>query len=135
MRALVLATLICGLGLRAQDKQIKKVPVEPIPMNSGQTMFKAYCAPCHGLRAKGDGPAAVALKKLPPDLTQLASKNNGKFPGGYVAAVLRSSDAAAHGSNEMPVWGPMLRSVSRDSGETQLRVNNIVSYIASLQAQ
>jgi len=135
MRVLLLATLVCVLGMRAQEKQIKKVPLEPTAMNSGQAMYKAYCAPCHGLSGKGDGPAAVALKKSPTDLTQLALKNNGKFPNGYVVAVLRSVENDAHGSNEMPVWGPMLLSVSRDHAETQLRINNIVSYIASLQAQ
>ena len=41
---------------------------------SGKQMFGDYCAPCHGLSGKGDGPAASALKIPPADLTQLAQE-------------------------------------------------------------
>ena len=43
-------------------------------------MFKQYCASCHGLDAKGHGPAVPALKVPPPDLTSLTKNNHGKFP-------------------------------------------------------
>ncbi|MBZ5572099.1 MAG: cytochrome c [Acidobacteriia bacterium] len=45
---------------------------------SGQQMYSAYCAVCHGNDGKGGGPAAEALKVPPPDLTVLARKNGGK---------------------------------------------------------
>lgn len=135
MRTCCYLMLLSALALRAQDKQIKVVPVQPTSMTSGQEMFKTYCATCHGPGGKGDGPAATALKKPPADLTQLARKHDGKFPDAYVASKLRNVEQPVHGSKEMPVWGPLLSSVSRDTAETQLRINNIVAYIGSIQAK
>ncbi len=135
MRFCCFALLLGSLGLQAQEKEIRKVPLQPTSMSSGQEMFKAYCATCHGAGGKGDGPAASALKKTPADLTQLARKHNGAFPEAYVTAKLRAVDQPAHGSKEMPVWGPLLSSVSRDGAEAQLRVANIVAYLVSIQAK
>lgn len=72
---------------------------------AGKTMFNEYCASCHGMDAKGDGPAAPALKRAPPDLTILARQNGGKFPALHVSEVIRGGKATpAHGSKEMPAW-------------------------------
>ena len=35
----------------------------------GQSTYTAKCQACHGPAGKGDGPAAAALPKPPPDLT------------------------------------------------------------------
>jgi len=135
MRTCFSLALLAAFALHAQEKEIKRVPVQPTSMTSGREMFKTYCATCHGPDGKGDGPAAVALKKAPADLTQLARKHNGKFPDAYVVAKLKNVDEPVHGSREMPVWGALLPSVSQNSAETQLRINNIVAYIASIQAK
>lgn len=120
----------------AQDTQIKKVPVTRVPANDGKAMFDNYCAACHGMDGKGDGPAKAALKGTPADLTQLAEKNGGVFPAVHVAQILRGVDRAAHGSKEMPIWGPLLSSVSgSDSQIIQLRISNLTRYIESLQAK
>lgn len=133
MRTILLVTLLGSTFLAAQDKQIKRVPITPTPASSGKEMFGAYCAACHGLDGTGNGPAASALKKAPADLTQLASKNGGKFPAAHVYAVLNEVDSPVHGSKQMPVWGPLLSSVSLSQGEVQLRINNLVNYVESLQ--
>src|SRR5690348_9880341 len=135
MRLCCFAVCLGVLALQAQEKEIRRVPVQPTSMSSGQEMFKTYCATCHGPDGKGNGPAASALKKPPADLTQLARKHNGKFPDAYVAAKLKSVDQPVHGSKEMPVWGPLLSSVSHSEAEAQLRISNIVAYIASIQAK
>ena len=135
MRTCCCLMILAVLALRAQEKEINRVPVQPTSMTSGQEMFKTYCATCHGPDGKGNGPAASALKKPPADLTQLARKHNGKFPDAYVAAKLKSVDQPVHGSREMPVWGPLLSSVSHSEAEAQLRVSNIVAYIGSIQAK
>ena len=134
MRSFLFLALLGGIAF-AQDKEVKRVSVEPTSATSGREMFRTYCATCHGPDGKGDGPAASALKKTPADLTQLARKHNGKFPDAYVAAKLKSVDEPVHGSTEMPVWGPLLSSVSRNPGEAQLRINNLVAYIESIQAK
>jgi mono/diheme cytochrome c family protein len=136
MRLCFCLAILAACALHAQEKAaIKRVPVQPTDMTSGKEMFKTYCATCHGPGGKGDGPAASALKKAPADLTQLTRKHNGKFPDAYVAAKLKNVDEPVHGSREMPVWGALLPSVSQGEAETQLRINNIVSYIASIQAK
>jgi mono/diheme cytochrome c family protein len=124
----------------SQPKTIEKVPIKYTSPTSGQEMYIAYCGACHGKSGKGDGPAAPALKVAPPDLTELASKNNGKFPGDHVAHVLRFGVAApAHGTKDMPIWGPLLGSLQGQTSENdaliQLRIANLTKYIESLQAK
>ena len=135
MRMVLFVTFLGSLMMvQAQDKQIKRVPITPTPANSGQTMFNSYCAVCHGTDAKGDGPAASALKKTPADLTQLAAKNGGKYPENHVMAVIRAADSPVHGSKEMPIWGNLFWSMSGGhEGEVQQRVANLNKYLESLQ--
>src|SRR5690242_14215753 len=109
MRPSLWFAAIFTFSLFAQEKQIRRVPVEATPMNSGETMFRSYCASCHGVSGKGDGPAASVLKMAPADLTQLRRKHGGKFPEAYVTAKLTTLDEAVHGSKEMPIWGQCCR--------------------------
>lgn len=131
MRIALFLTLLGGLSLPAQ--QIKSVPIARTRADSGKQMFEAYCASCHGLDGKGNGPAASALKAQPADLTMLAANNGGKFPNNNVAVTISSVSSPVHGSKEMPIWGPLLSAVSTSQGEVQLRVSNLVHYIESLQ--
>ena len=119
----------------AQDKQVKKTQIKRRNPVSGQEMFKEYCAVCHGADGKGDGPAATALKVPPPDLTSLAQRHDGKFPDDYVANVLRNGvKVPAHGSSEMPVWGPLFLTMNRmDDTQVKLRISNLTNYIKSIQ--
>lgn len=133
----LIAIVALALLASAQEatKEIKHVPVRPISAASGQDMYKSYCAVCHGVDGTGNGPAAQALKVPPPDLTQLAQKNDGKYPALKVSAVIRGEDAlAAHGSKEMPIWGKLFWSMSGGHGsEVQQRVANLNKHIESLQ--
>jgi mono/diheme cytochrome c family protein len=119
----------------AQENQIKKTQVKPTNPVSGAQMFKEYCAVCHGPGGKGDGPAATALKVSPPDLTTLAQRHDGKFPGDYVSNVLKNGvKTPAHGSAEMPVWGPIFETMSRmDETQVTLRITNLSNYLKSIQ--
>jgi len=124
--------------LYAQEKpEIKQAPIKKISPASGQEMFKSYCATCHGTDARGDGPAAAALKTPPADLTMLTKKNNGQFPSLKVVSAIRGDTAnPAHGTKEMPVWGPLFRSISGGhEGEVEQRVTNLTKYIETLQAK
>jgi mono/diheme cytochrome c family protein len=85
----------------AQPNQttIKKTPIATTSLASGKEMFNTYCAVCHGKDARGNGPAAAALKVPPADLTMLAERHGGKFPADYVTTVLQNGvhEAKAHG--------------------------------------
>jgi mono/diheme cytochrome c family protein len=123
----------------AQDQKptVKHVPAPATSAASGKGMFKEYCASCHGPAGKGNGPAAPALKVQPSDLTLLAKNNGGQYPSLKVMSVLNGQrDLAAHGSQEMPVWGPIFYLMSGGSkAQQQQRVANLTDYIGSLQAK
>ena len=128
-----------GLAIVAgaqEQKEIKRSTAQPTSPASGQAMFLAYCATCHGKDAKGNGPAASALKVAPADLTGLAKKY-GKYPGMKVTTVLTGqANLAAHGNTEMPVWGPIFARMSQGhESEVQQRIANLDHYIESLQAK
>ena len=135
---LLSALLFCPAGLlRAQEKAPKKAPIQNTSPASGEEMFKTYCAVCHGKDLKGGGPMAGSLKVKPPDLTTLAKRHDGKFPEDYVTNVLRNGvKAPAHGSTEMPVWGPLFASVSGgDQSIVNMRISNLVRYLESVQTK
>jgi len=116
---------------------VKHVPITNAPSNSGKEMFNSYCAVCHGTNAKGDGPAASAMKVAPTDLTALAQKNGGKYPAAHVGSVIRGQGTLpSHGSEDMPVWGRLFSSISQGhDAQVQQRVANLVEYIGTLQAK
>lgn len=116
---------------------VRHVPIASTAPNSGSQMFDSYCAVCHGKDGKGTGPAASAMKTQPIDLTLLAKKNGGKYPAAHVAAVIRGqASTPSHGSEDMPVWGPLFSSISQGHAtQVQQRVANLVAYVDTLQAK
>jgi len=136
---LLVLLFLAAMQTTAQDKDkaVQKSPIQQTSPASGREMFKTYCAACHGKDAKGGGPAAAELKTPPPDLTTLTTRHDGKFPADYVSNVLRNgAKAPAHGSSDMPVWGPLFATVSgRDPAVVNMRIANLVRYLESLQAK
>lgn len=134
----LLAVVAVCSAAQQQSTVIKSEPVRVTPANSGSAMYKSYCAACHGQDAKGDGPAAAALKVAPPDLTTLAERNNGKYPATRVASILRGEEKlVAHGNQEMPIWGTLFRSIdiTKEGSIVSLRILNLNKYLESLQAK
>ena len=101
---------------------------------AGRDSFELYCAPCHGSGGRGDGAVAPALKARPADLTTLARRNRGAFPGDRVREFVTGAGRplAAHGPTEMPVWGQMFRAFESDA-RVRERIANLVAYIESMQ--
>ena len=135
---ILLLFVLAGLTL-AQEKsnvKINKVPAPPTSPASGQEMYMSYCASCHGKDGKGSGPASPALKVPASDLTALARQNKGVFPSAHVATLLKGGEVAAHGSADMPVWGPIFRNLSGGhQSEVQQRIMNLTKYIESMQVK
>ncbi len=132
----VLAVTIVLRGQEQSAKTIKHVPVKSVSPASGKEMFVNYCASCHGGDGKGNGPAAAALKTAPTNLTALSEKNGGSYPAMRISSMLRDAGVPAHGSKEMPVWGPLFRSVSGgDEGQVQQRISNLTKYVETLQTK
>jgi mono/diheme cytochrome c family protein len=131
------ATVVVSFGYADQSSTKVIIPVNRTSPTSGQQMFTSYCAPCHGVDGKGHGPAAAALKMQPTDLTGLLKKNHGKFPDTHIVTVLQfGTDVQAHGSAEMPVWGPILGHMNAtNQQDKQLRISNLSRYLESIQVR
>jgi len=106
-----------------------------IRSTQGADLFRAYCASCHGTDGKGHGPAAPALRATVPDLTAIARNSGGQFPTDRVRRIITGDHlVASHGSREMPVWGPIFHQVEQDVDRGNVRVENLLKYLESIQA-
>jgi mono/diheme cytochrome c family protein len=135
--AMAAATLAITLGYADQTTGKVIIPVTKTNPTSGKQMYTSYCAPCHGVDGRGNGPAASALKTAPADLTGLAKANHGKFPDTHILTVLKfGSEMPSHGSAEMPVWGPILGRMGQvNSQDKDLRMTNLSRYLETLQVK
>lgn len=99
--AVLIAAQMIPANARAADEQIPPALVE-----DGHRTYLNLCASCHGNTGKGDGPMVPELVTKPVDLTQIARKNDGKFPFWQVYQTVNGRRMPrAHGQPEMPVWG------------------------------
>jgi len=131
------STALCGIAQQTTPK-IKEVPIQPTSAVSGQQMYATYCAVCHGADARGNGPAAPALKSPPKDLTVLSVMNNGVFPADHVKTVLKFGvETPAHGTAEMPIWGNLMLSLHPGSDQSAVvvdqRILNLSNYLKQMQ--
>jgi mono/diheme cytochrome c family protein len=122
-------------GARADAQTVKQAPARPIQSMAGVDTYKAYCAVCHGPAGKGNGPAAAALKKAPADLTTIAKRHGGTFSVPDIEAMINGRDVLAHGSRDMPLWGPVFQSIEADDTFAALRLSNLIDYLRSIQTQ
>jgi len=131
------AAVAVGMGYADQSKAKVVIPVNKTSPTNGKQMYTSYCAPCHGIDGRGNGPAATALRVAPTDLTGLCKKNHGKFPDTHIISVLQfGSELPAHGSVEMPVWGPILGKMNQSNfQDKQLRMSNLSRYLESIQVR
>ncbi len=126
---------VVGLGCVlawAQVEERRPAPIRPV---EGAKVYQNYCASCHGMDGRGKGPVASALKQEVPDLTTLARRNAGKFPAERVKETIAGDGKliAAHGSKEMPVWGPTFHEIEFDQDLGNVRLENVTRYLESIQ--
>ena len=147
-RALPLLALVGLCAFLAVGRAQEKASTKPSSVASakkyeqlifsvrGPDLFRAHCAPCHGAGGKGDGPVATGLKSKPADLTLLAKNNSGKFPADRVGKFISGDEfIASHGSREMPVWGPIFHQIEEDQDFGNVRVQNLVKYLETIQVK
>ena len=135
-RGTLLCTMFVAVCATAQQNPVtdkSQLPSTYVP--SGKTMYKQYCASCHGTDGKGRGPASASLNARPADLTTLAKRHDGKFPREYVTGTLRFGPGfSAHGSSEMPVWGPIFQYLDNyDEAAVRQRIKKLCDYLESIQ--
>jgi mono/diheme cytochrome c family protein len=134
------AVTLLWLAANSQVSAYQNAAPSPAPVQNtalplgGAAIFKNYCSSCHGASGSGDGPVAPALKAKVPMLTTLARRNRGKFPSARVRSIIAGDENhAAHGSREMPVWGPLFHQIQNDQDLGYVRLQNVTEYLISIQ--
>ena len=130
------ALLVGGFAVMLVAGQSTSPATPPLVIESmyGPDLYRLYCATCHGKDATGNGPAAAALKVPPPDLTGLARARGGGFPAAGVEAIIRGGTlVTAHGSDVMPVWGPIFYALDPSDARVKARISALVAHLASIQ--
>jgi mono/diheme cytochrome c family protein len=136
----IVSSVFCTVAA-GQNKQSKKQDgadsIKLIDSIQGPNLYKAYCAVCHGPKAKGDGPMAMFLKTAPSDLTHISAKNGGMYPLAKVRRIISGEEPlpSGHGTRDMPVWGPIFSQVAWDQDLGRVRIDNLARYLESLQAK
>jgi mono/diheme cytochrome c family protein len=131
----VMAGALCVMGWVVQAQQApRQTPRVLIDSLAGRDSYEQYCAACHGRDGRGNGPVAAALRTRPADLTTLKRRSDGAYPADTVRNYITGTgrELAAHGTTEMPVWGPMFRAFESDVRARE-RIGNLVAYIETLQ--
>ena len=131
---LSLSLLIAATAAAQGPKVIKQTNAKSSAPWTGDSLYKEFCAVCHGIDAKGNGPAASALKVPPTDLTQFSRSNGSKYNDLKMRGIITNTDAVgAHGNSEMPVWGDIFKSISANENFGQMRVDALVKYLQTIQ--
>jgi mono/diheme cytochrome c family protein len=118
LRLVAAAAMVTAAALDGAAQKTTAFPPTSLlaPTMSGMDNFMLYCAPCHGRDAKG------------------GARNNGAFPADSVRRFVTNGGlVSAHGSTEMPVWGPTFRSLDSSDKLVDIRIANVVSYLESIQ--
>ncbi len=137
-------TLQRGLLAFAIVSAVGAASAQQASFDPGKQEFGNNCASCHGMDGKGNGPLGELLRKSPPDLTQLAKKNQGVLPINRLYAVIDGAGVPSHGSRDMPVWGreyrvddaQQLREARGQYDSTELvraRILVLLEYISRIQ--
>ena len=92
MRLTLLAAFLAA-PLAAQDAE------------NGAALFDRFCATCHGVMARGDGPIAPSLLLQPPDLTTLMDRNGGVLPIIRIITRIDGRDPLVSHGSPMPIYG------------------------------
>jgi mono/diheme cytochrome c family protein len=131
----IVSLLFSSLPANAQTKSESQKEYERLIYSvKGPDLFRAHCAPCHGSDAKGGGPIAPTLKTKPADLTVIAKNSGGKFPSARVIKIISGDEVlASHGSRDMPVWGPIFHQIEGDQDFGNVRLQNLIKYLESIQ--
>ena len=99
----------------------------------GASLYGSFCASCHGRSGQGDGVMAGATWKTPPNLTTLATRNGGVFPGVRVRRIVDGTGIQSHGDRTMPVWGDVFMRTRSGGADAAARIDAIVAFLESLQ--
>jgi mono/diheme cytochrome c family protein len=129
--------VVLAAAILTADKQLPTPASEQTRLISsldGQALYSEYCAVCHGDSGKGDGPMARVLKVQPANLTHIAMRNGGRFPFQRIEKIISGeSEVIAHGTREMPLWGPIFSQIAWDQDLGKVRIQSLTKYLERIQ--
>jgi mono/diheme cytochrome c family protein len=140
----VFAAVFCVSQAVAQEPKTPKPPAagaapdSPVAAVSGAYSFRTYCASCHGVDGRGEGPLTDSLRFTPPDLTLIAKRNGGEFPTEKVVRIVDGRNPVkGHGGPDMPIWGDAFRNAETgyDDAAARAKVRGVVEHLKTLQAK
>jgi len=142
-RTLLLSIPLAAAGCSGQlgAGRESSIPAsDPLLVEVGAGLFVTYCASCHGIDARGNGPAASAFRTPPTDLTRIAARSGGVFPESSTARLIDGRfDLPAHVSREMPVGGTRLADqipgLATGDEMARGRIASLVEYLKSRQVE
>jgi mono/diheme cytochrome c family protein len=105
---------------------------------SGKELYVRFCASCHGVTGRGDGPVAGSFKVEVPDLTLIARRAKGVYPRDRIEKIIDGRHIlGAHGSRTMPVWGEHLNRLEIGNPDaersTRIVILRLADYVWLLQ--
>jgi mono/diheme cytochrome c family protein len=130
----VVIAVVGGTWMLAQAGAATAQTVET--SESGDSLYRTYCASCHGAALRGDGPVAAFLKVPPANLAQIAKRNSGVFPAERVFQTIDGRQVVkTHGDSQMPIWGDAFsKSTSgTDAAAVAAKIKALVEYLESHQ--
>jgi mono/diheme cytochrome c family protein len=109
----------------------------------GKTIYRVYCASCHGAEGAGDGKLAEYLTVKPADLTAIVRRNDGDFPAERLVDVIDGRQPVRGHAGEMPVWGDAFQKADALENEppevrekeVKRKIEALVAYLRSIQVQ
>jgi mono/diheme cytochrome c family protein len=104
----------------------------------GEQLYRRFCASCHGLEGRGDGPVASTLRVEVPDLTRPVRRSLALEQRERIARIIDGRYIiGAHGTRIMPVWGEDLTRLEIGNPDaersTEIIIGRLADYVAGLQ--
>jgi mono/diheme cytochrome c family protein len=102
--------------------------------STGKHDFEKLCAPCHG--DDGTGKGRDLTEANPPDLTDISSRNGGRFPFDKVYRIVDGREMMdSHKRFAMPFWGVYLQKqgIHESEAAVKQRISEIVRYVETMQ--
>ncbi|MFC4308483.1 c-type cytochrome [Steroidobacter flavus] len=129
------ASLVCTVALLSWNATAGAADYVAM---SGQELYGRFCASCHGLTGRGDGPVAGSFKVEVPDLTLIARRAQGSYPRDRIEKIIDGRFiVGAHGSRTMPVWGEDLSRLELGNPDaeraTRVIIGRLADYVWLLQ--
>lgn len=105
---------------------------------SGQELYSRFCASCHGISGRGDGPVSKSIRVEVPDLTLVSRRAGGKYPRPRIVQIIDGRHIiGAHGTRTMPVWGEDLSRLEIGNPDAErasrIVIEKLADYVSLLQ--